>query len=74
MTEQEAKMLNDYEQQAWIFITKGTRIIKLCTELRQLKYNKETIDFAFAWLDRSNKTPDEIIQLVKLYKKDLEDD
>lgn len=67
-------MLNDYERQACTFIKKGSRIIELCTKLRQLKYNKETIDFAFVWLERSNKTPDEIIQMVKLYKKDLEDE
>ena len=63
-------MLNDYERQARAFIKKGNRIIELCTKLRQLNYNKETIDFAFVWLERSNKTPDEIIQMVKLYKKD----
>ena len=63
-------MLNDYERQACAFIKKGNRIIELCIKLRQLNYNKETIDFAFVWLERSNKTPDEIIQMVKLYKKD----
>jgi hypothetical protein len=67
-------MLNDYERQAWTFIEKGTRIIKLCTELRQLNCNKETVDFALVWLERSKKTPEEIIQMVKLYHKDLEDE
>ena len=65
-------MLNDYERQACAFIKKGNRIIELCTKLRQLNYNEETVDFAFIWLERSNKTPDEIIQIVKAYKKDLE--
>ena len=52
----------------------ASAMLKLCTELRQLNCNKETVDFALVWLERSKKTPDEIIQMVKLYHKDLEDE
>lgn len=65
-------MISDYERNALQYIKKGTRILELCNKLKTLHINKETVDFAFVWLERSNKAPDEIIMEVKKYKKDLE--
>ena len=62
----------DHERNALQYIKKGTRILELCNKLKTLHINKETVDFAFAWLEHSNKTPDEIIIEIKKYHKDLE--
>lgn len=63
-------LLNDWERTALSFIKKGSRIIELITKIRQLDYDNEMVDCAFAWLEHSDKTVDEIIHIIKEQNSD----